>query len=302
MTSYDGFQTMAESQISQQSVSRSKKLIILILILTVYLTQGMNNSLPSPFFPTEAQSRGVSQTMVGIIVASFNVSVVISSILMLLVVSPERMKRWFCVGAMVCGAMCLAFGELINGPPGIIFALLSIVTRVIMGSGNAAIWSSGAPIMLPLYPNRQGRVMSLFEFMVCVGEMSGPPIASLLYSLGGYTLPFRVVGIFELFLGICCFCIFPSHTDKINQVASLAASGQSTGTCQTRFPGLNFVTSSGIWIVSLPVLASSAFMGFLIAAFSPYLLADFGIKQDTAGLYFLPYSIMNTIGAVFWVI
>ena len=250
---------MTESQSSEQNVSCSKKIVLLILSLTVYLAQGMNNSLPSPFFPTEAQSHGVSQTTVGIIVAALNVSIVTSSVFMLLVVSPEKMKRWFCLGAMTSGAMCLAFGELINGPPRAIFALLSIATRVIMGFGSAAIWGSGAPILLPLYSSKQGSVMSLIELISCVGDMSGPPIASLLYSLGGYTLPFRIVGIFEFLLGICCFCIIPSRTNKFNQVDSPTASGQSIGTCQARFPGLKFVTSSGIWIVTLPVQPSWVF-------------------------------------------
>ena len=292
------FQAMTESQISEQSLSCSRKILILVLSLAVHLAYGMNNSLPSPFFPTEAQSHGVSQTTVGIIVAALNVSIVASSVFMLLV-SPEKMKRWFCLGAMTSGAMCLAFGELINGPPGTIFALLSIATRIIMGFGNAAISSSGVPILLPLFLKRQGRVMSLIEFMMCVGEMSGPPVASLLYSLGGYTLPFRTVGTFELLLGICCFCVIPSRTNKVNQVDSPTVPGQSMGTCLTQVPALKFVTSPGIWIVSLPILTCSAFMGFLIAAFSPYLLTEFGIKQDTAGLYFLPYSLVNTIGAVF---
>ena len=285
---------MSEFTKIEQALSKKRRVFAVFLCLTVYLAEGMNNSLPSPFFPTEAQTRGVSQTMVGIIIASFNVFVTISALLMLLVASPTKMKTWFCVGAITSGATCLIFGELINGPPGKIFSTLCIITRAFMGFGASAIWGSGAPIVLPLFPNWQGRIMSLIEFTTGMGVMVGPPIASLLYGLGGYILPFRVAGAMEVILAATCFFIFPAEASNAPSDATISMSIRR----EDQPAALRFITHPGIIATSLPLLVNTGFIGFTTAAFSPYLLQVFGIKQDTAGLYFIPYSLVNTVAAI----
>ena len=121
-----------------------------VLFLSIFLTENVNNSLPGPFFSTEAETQGISQTMVGIIVATFTVFVAISSMFFLLVATPTKMKAWFSFGAITSGATCLIFGELIHGPPGTVFAVLCIITRAFMGCAAAAIWGSGSPSVLPL--------------------------------------------------------------------------------------------------------------------------------------------------------
>ena len=288
---------MTEMSDLEQTLSRKRRVFAVFLCLTVYMAEGMNNSLPSPFFPTEAKARGVSQTMVGIIIASFNIFATIASIFMLLVASPTKMKTWFCIGAITSGATCLIFGELIHGPPGTVFSILCIITRAFMGCGASAIWGSGAPIILPLFPKWQGRIMSLIEFMVSLGVMAGPPIASLLFRLGGYTLPFRVAGALEVVLALVCFLVFPSQP-------ATTTTGESSDTMSVSISqddqsaAMKFIINPGVIISSLPLLMNTAFMGFTTAAFSPYLLVDFGIKQDTAGIYFIPYSLVNTIGTI----
>ena len=278
----------------ESALSKKRRVFAVFLCLTVYLAEGMNNSLPSPFFPTEAETRGVSQTMVGIIIASFNVFVTISALLMLLVASPTKMKTWFCVGAITSGATCLIFGELINGPPGKIFTVLCIVTRAFMGFGASAIWGSGAPIVLPLFPKWQGRLMSLIEFTAGMGVMAGPPIASLLYSIGGYTLPFRVAGAMEVILAATCFFVFPAEASTVPGDTTMSMSIRR----EDQPAALKFLINPGIITTSLPLLVQTGFIGFTTAAFSPFLLQVFGIKQDTAGLYFIPYSLINTIGSI----
>ena len=163
-----------------------------------------------------------------------------------------------------------------------------------MGCGATAIWGSGAPIMLPLFPQWQGRVMSLVEFTGGLGLMLGPPIGSLLYSLGGYSLPFRVVGALEVFLAAICLLAFPSsNTATSDSSMNLTIKSEN----QSSF-ALKFIGNPGIWICSLPLLVNTAFIGFTMTALSPFLLTEFGIKQETAGLYFIPYSLVNTIGTI----
>ena len=137
--------------------------------------------------------------------------------------------------------------------------------------------------------------MSLIQFMVSLGVMTGPPIASLLFRLGGYTLPFRLAGALEVVLAFVCFLVFPSQpattTGESNTMSvSINQEDQSAS--------MKFIMNPGVIITSLPLLVNSAFMGFTTASFSPYLLVDFGIKQDTAGIYFIPYSLVNTIGTI----
>ena len=285
---------MSETSDLEHTLSKRRRVLIVILCLVVYLSEGMTNSVPSPIFPTKAESRGVSQTMVGIIIGSFNVFAGIFAVVMLVVASPTNVKSWFCIGAVTSGVTSLIFGELIHCPPGPVFFILCIITRAFRGCGSSALWGSGAPIVFPFFPKWRGRLESLIEFMMFMGIMLGPPIASFLSSLGGYTLPFLVTGLLQFCLGIICFMVLHYQTTTTSDDRSLAARGRPENKSEV----LKFMSNFDILITSIPLLINTVFLGFTTTAFSPYLLVDFGIGHTTAGLYFIPYTLISTIGAV----
>ena len=99
--------------------------------------------------------------------------------------------------------------------------------------------------------------MSMIEFTGEVGLMVGPPIATFLYRLGGYSLPFRVIGAMEIVLVILCFIVFPCEAITLTCDSSKNIASRP----QSQSAALNFVKKPGLLITSLPPL-------FIIASLS----------------------------------
>ena len=79
-----------------------------------------------------------------------------------------------------------------------------------MGAGASMVWSTGFPILVPLYPLWAGRITSLVEAFVGLGSMIGPSLGSALYSIGGYATPFIAAGVAEMVLAMMAVAFLPT--------------------------------------------------------------------------------------------
>ena len=68
------------------------------------------------------------------------------------------------------------------------------------------LWSTGAAVLVPIYPEWSGRITSLIETFLSFGLLIGPMIGSYLYSIGGYSVPFAALCQIILAM-ICIFCL-----------------------------------------------------------------------------------------------
>ena len=92
------------------------------------------------------------------------------------------------------------------------FASMCFLCRTLTGIGAGLIWSTGIPLLTSLAPKYAGRVSSLAESGVGLGVTIGPPLGSLLFSLGGYKYPFINSGAIELFLTMFVIFSLPAPT------------------------------------------------------------------------------------------
>ena len=79
-----------------------------------------------------------------------------------------------------------------------------------MGAGASMVWSTGLPILVPLYPLWAGRITSLVEAFVGLGSMVGPSLGSALYSIGGYAWPFIAAGVAEMVFALLAVVFLPT--------------------------------------------------------------------------------------------
>ena len=140
----------------------------------------------------------------------------------------------------------------------------------------------------------QGIVVGLLQTALATGQLSGAPLASLFISLGGYSLPYMVTGLLQCVMALLFLFTIPTFSDS-TQNSNSAEPVWNVGT-QTRI--FKFFSCKGIVLTTTSAFSTSMFMGFLSAAFAPYLLDVFDIGQSESGIYFIPYSFSDAFSGL----
>ncbi|KAK7502852.1 hypothetical protein BaRGS_00005801 [Batillaria attramentaria] len=97
-------------------------------------------------------------------------------------------------GLFLAGVCIILFGILDKSPPGVTFAVLSFTVRSFEAVGASAYYTSSFTILANELPDHVTTVFGYLEMFYGAGAMAGPVIGGFLYELGGYGLPFWVVG------------------------------------------------------------------------------------------------------------
>ena len=105
-----------------------------------------------------------------------------------------------------CAKMCFITGSLLGGVSGFVFGFfteikdvasfigLSYLFRFLEGIGLAMMWGSCIGILLNIFPNKVDRTFSWTESAYSIGYLIGPAVGAGLYEVGGFMLPFLVIG------------------------------------------------------------------------------------------------------------
>jgi DHA1 family solute carrier family 18 vesicular amine transporter 1/2 len=167
-------------------MSRSRPLV-LACITTATFTDLVAYSVAVPVLPDYARRLHATPTMVGLLFASFGVTLLTVSIPMGAV--SDRIGR---KGPMV-GALALLAGSTT------LFAYaeslpLLFLARMLQGAADAVTWVVGFALIADLYgEDERGRAMGLAMGGSTLGIILGPLLGGWLYEIGGIRLPFLVV-------------------------------------------------------------------------------------------------------------
>jgi MFS transporter, DHA1 family, solute carrier family 18 (vesicular amine transporter), member 1/2 len=140
-----------------------------------------------PVLPDYAQRLHATPTMIGLLFASFGVTLLTLSIPM--GAMSDRLGRR---GPMI-GALALLAGSTL------LFAFVPLlpvlfIARMLQGAADAVTWVVGFALIADLYgEDERGRAMGLAMGGSTLGIIVGPLIGGWLYELGGIRLPFLVV-------------------------------------------------------------------------------------------------------------
>ena len=249
-----------------------------------------------PFFATEALSKGSSVLMIGVAMGSLEVTGLFASFLPVLLENGSS-KRLFCFGAMLRGVttVCLGCTCFINDIK--FFNIASIVIRSSMGIGCALVYAGGIPFLVSLEPRRAAIISGSIGAVDAVGSIVGPPIGSLLYSSGGFLLPFVVTGSSLFLFSLPGFLIIRNQdiqtqsmsTPILNSGPSEDNSSKPKNDNAKSFK--KFITNVNILISALPYFVACSIIGYFEVSLAPYLEKSFAIHGDTVGYYILIYPI-----------
>ena len=81
--------------------------------------------------------------------------------------------------------------------------------------GNAATYGAMISIFMTLYPDDVVKIMSWTETTFGLGYSLGPAVGVFIYELGGFKLPFIVVGLVALVLAITLIILIPGKNFRL---------------------------------------------------------------------------------------
>ena len=169
------------------------------------LFAGVSLSLLAPFYPGEALTKGVSVTQSGIVLGSVFITTLVFTPIMGRYMGRLGARRFLLAGSTVCALGNLGSGWLDRLNTGTSFFAVSLLVRIITAIGESAIPPAALTLAsLQVQKSNEGKAIALCETLLGVGTMFGASVGGILYSQGGFSLPFWVCGGSQLGLLLPC--------------------------------------------------------------------------------------------------
>ncbi|CAG2055480.1 unnamed protein product [Timema podura] len=254
----------------------------LFCIGSVHFACAICVSIQAPFYPKEAESKGASATEHGLVFGIFElVSFLISPLLGKYMdkIGPKKVLN---TGIFIAGICCMLFGllDLLTGHT--IFITLSFLIRIIESMGASAATVAAFAITAEMFPDKVAVTFATLEIFYGMGYIVGPMIGGVLFSLGGYKLPFLVMG---GTLALDCLLIY-ILLPKLGGTADPRPQGKL----------MAILSVPAVLLDTFSIMSAATSMGFYSATLEPH-LRSFDLGPVMLGVMFVLSGAMYTITA-----
>nr|XP_009687135.1 PREDICTED: MFS-type transporter SLC18B1 isoform X2 [Struthio camelus australis] len=239
-------------------------------------------SILGPFFPAEAEKKGASNTVVGMIFGCFALFNFLTSLILGNYLTQIGAKFMFVAGMFVSGCVTILFGMLDKVPSGPVFISLCFLVRAMDAVGFAAAMTASFSILAKAFPNNIATVMGSLEIFTGLGMVLGPPLGGFLYQSFGYEVPFITLGCLMLVLVPVNMFLLPKY-DSIPSKDSF----------------WKLVLLPEVLLLCLTIFSLSACLGFLDPTMSLFILKKFKLPAGYVGLVFLGLALSYSLSSPF---
>ncbi|XP_009079383.1 PREDICTED: MFS-type transporter SLC18B1, partial [Acanthisitta chloris] len=237
-------------------------------------------SILGPFFPSEAEKKGASNTVVGLIFGCFAVFDFSASLILGNYLTHIGAKFMFVAGMFVSGCVTILFGMLDKVPSGPMFIGLCFLVRAVDAIGFAAAMTASFSILAKAFPNNIATVLGSLEIFTGLGLVLGPPLGGFLYQSFGYEVPFITLGCIVLAMVPVNMCILPDY-DSIPGKESF----------------WKLILLPKVVVLCLTIFSLSACLGFLDPTLSLFVLNKFKLPTGYVGLVFLGLAVSYSVSS-----
>ena len=244
---------------------------VLACITTATFTDLVAYSVAVPVLPDLATRFDASPTVIGLLFASFGVSLLTLSVPMGAI--SDRIGR---KGPMIAGLALLAISTLA-------FAFaetlpMLFLARLLQGAADGMTWIVGFAMIADLYgPEERGRAMGLTMAGSTLGIIIGPVAGGWLYEIGGIRLPFLMVAALAV-IDLAIFAIVAPATK---------GSGASV-------PLRRVLTNRAVVITALVVIAGGGTIAMLEPVIPLVMRARLGLEPAAVGTLFGIAAVSST--------
>ncbi|MCC7415701.1 MAG: MFS transporter [Acidobacteria bacterium] len=166
---------------------RSARATAVALVTLAVFTDAVAYSIAVPVLPDLSRRFGASPTAIGLLFASFGLTLLVVSIPM--GTMSDRIGR---KGPMLAGLVALAAATLLFAFADSLRWLFA--ARLVQGGADAVTWVVGFALLADLYGrDERGAVMGMVMSGATFAFMAGPTLGGWLYERGGVELPFLAV-------------------------------------------------------------------------------------------------------------
>jgi len=253
-----------------------------------HFCNGMVVSLQAPFYPAEAEKKGASGTEYGLVFGIFELTVFLVSPLLGKYLPSIGLGRGFSGGMATTGLMCVAFGFLNHIDHSMPFIALSLIIRIIEACGNAAFLASSFTMVALLFPESVSTIFGTVEMSFGVGMIIGPTVGGGLYEVGGFTLPFVLLGVILLVQAAISTRTLQSLKDD-----------RAESTRGEEFGIITALRIPSVLLAIIAVLAASIGVGALQTTLERH-LAQFDLSPLHVGMFFMLYGGSYALLNPFW--
>ena len=236
-------------------------------------------SIQAPFFPKEAERKGLSPTQYSLVFAIYELTTILVTPLVGMYMSYMGARFLAIAGLFVSAVTVILFGILVYVKSSSDFFILSAVVRIVEAIGMSSYCISLVVLISTLYPTSVAFRQSLNEMCFGGGMIFGPSIGGFLYVWGGYLMPFMSVGLTLLAVVIVSILFLP-ETEHDYQPSSSPIS--LTLSCLKIFR---------VWVNLFSILSCSITIGFISATLEPQ-LRQLNLSSEIVGLIFTLHPVM----------
>ena len=207
--------------------NRSPRALVLALVTFATFIDIVVYSVAVPVLPDLGRKLGASPTTIGLLFASFGVTLLGVSIPMGAVSDRIGRQR-----PLVGGLIGIAFTTLLFAFSEDLTSLFA--ARLAQGAADAVTWVVGFALLADLYePSERGRATGTVMSGTSVAFMIGPSLGGWLYEIGGVRLPFVIVAVMAASAALAALCVkLPPHRADSASVSVLAVvRSPSVGAC-----------------------------------------------------------------------
>ena len=188
--------------------------LVLACITTATFTDLVAYSVAVPVLPDIATRLNASPTMIGLLFASFGITLLTLSLPMGAL--SDRIGR---KGPMMFGLALLAVSTVVFAYAQSLQMLFA--ARLVQGAADGMTWIVGFAMIADLYgPEERGRAMGLAMAGSTLGIIIGPVMGGWLYEIGGMRLPFLVVAAMAV-IDLVVFALVAPRTHGSGASASI---------------------------------------------------------------------------------
>jgi hypothetical protein len=171
-----------------------KGVLIVCLLWAVGVFTSSAYSIVGSFFPIKAAKKGSGPFTTGVIIGASPLAMVIFTPLCGYFLPKLGIKFAFIAGIVLVGGAYFLMGFLADMPSGTVFIVFGILLRLTEGVGWTMSTVSSFALVSHLYPSRVGTITGILLGGGGLGFTIGPPVGSVLATVGGYRAPFLIVG------------------------------------------------------------------------------------------------------------
>lgn len=253
-------------------------LINMVLISLATFLAGLSLSLLSPFYPTEALTKGVTVTQTGIVISSVFVTTILVTPVCGKYIQSLGARRFLILGTLIVGLGNAGFGCLQTVSRHIPFFSLSLLIRVLTAIGESCV----APASYTLAGQQtseehRGKVVAVVETFFGFGTMLGPTVGGVFFDIGGFFLPFAVTGVMSVLVSLASFCFIKEvQTEDREEEASVT--------------WWQVLSAPGMLVCIAGMMVAGSGWSWYLASLEPFLKKMYGISSSQTGLVLMAFG------------